>query len=114
MFFCQLIQRFVAYGVPNCPQLRGQEPAIDPVTDDAFCDPHSKGPRQLADPRIAIGTDGIDAYVASNIPDRKEAPHGPGHTECDTERQRFPGNGHLPERGVDQFLRGFPDTGRSH
>ena len=94
--------RPVAYGVPNCPQLRGQEPAIDPVTDDAFSDPHSQGPRQVADPRIAIGTDGIDAYDAASIPGRKEAPHGPGHIECDTEGQRLPSDSHLPERGVDQ------------
>ena len=35
--------RPVAYGVLNLPQLRGQEPAIEPVTDDAVCDVGSAG-----------------------------------------------------------------------
>lgn len=38
----------------------------------------------IADPRIAIGTDGINAYDGGINEGSKEARHGPGHIECDT------------------------------
>jgi len=55
LFFTDCRLRFVAYGVLNSPQLRGQEPAIEPVTDDAVCD---------------VGLAGRSAVVDASDPNR--------------------------------------------
>ena len=48
---------------------------------------------RLSMPRILIGTDETDGYDAGITPGNKEARHGPGHIECDTEVRwsRLPG-----------------------
>jgi hypothetical protein len=89
--------------VCQSPQLRGQEPAIEPVTDDAF----RSYSRVLGRLPTADRDRQTDRALSRHNEERK-APHGPGHTECDTEGQRLPGDVTYPNGVSISSSEAFP------